>query len=61
MSMKDQIKEQGGYFLCAFKAKNGKQSSRCLVRAHNAREARRSIRKAMGCALLAFVVKAVCP
>lgn len=61
MSMKEQVKEQGGYFLCAFRAKNGKQSSHCLVRAHSAREARRSIRKAMGCALLAFVVKAVCP
>lgn len=61
MNIPTEVKEHGGYFLCAFKAKNGKQSSHCLVRAHNAREARRNIRKAMGCALIAFIVKAVCP
>lgn len=61
MNIPTEVKEHGGYFLCAFKAKNGKQSSHCLVRAHNAREARRNIRKAMGCALIAFIVKVVCP
>ena len=61
MSMKEQVKEHGGYFLCAFKARNGKQSSKCFVRAHDAREARRQVRKAVGCALVAFIVKAVCP
>lgn len=61
MSMKEQVREQGGYFLCSFKARNGRQSSRCFVRAHGAREARKNIRKAVGCALMAFAVKAVCP
>lgn len=61
MSMEEQVREQGGYFLCAFKAKNGKQSSRCFVRAHSSREARRNIRKIVGCALAMFLVKAVCP
>ena len=56
-----EVKEHGGYFLCAFRAKDGTNSSRCLVRAHSAREARRNIKKVVGCALLAFVVKAVCP
>ena len=61
MSMKEQVREQGGYFLCAFKARNGRQSSSCFVRAHDAREARKNIRKVVGCALMAFAVKAVCP
>lgn len=61
MNIPKEIKEHGGYFLCSFKAKDGTQSSRCLVRAHTAREARRNIRKVVGCALLTFIVKAVCP
>lgn len=60
-TMKEQVKEQGGYLLCAFKAKNGRESDRCLVRAHDAREARRHLRKILGCAILSFAVKAVCP
>ena len=61
MTMKDQVKAQGGYFLCAFRARDGRKSDRCLVRAHSAREARKHLRKILGCALLAFTVKAVCP
>lgn len=61
MTMKKRIEAHGGLFDCAFKAKNGRKSGHCLVRAHNAREARRNIRKAVGCALVAFLVKAVCP
>lgn len=56
-----EVKEHGGYFLCAFKAKDGTQSPRRPVRAHTAREARRNIRKVVGCALTMFLVKAVCP
>ena len=55
------VKEHGGYFLCSFRAKDGKNSSGCLVRAHSAREARKNIRRVVGCALMAFAVKAVCP
>ena len=56
-----EVKEHGGYFLCSFRAKDGTNSSRCLVRAHSAREARRNIKKVVGCALTMFLVKAVCP
>lgn len=61
MNVPKEIKEHGGYFLCSFRAKNGTNSSRCLVRAHSAREARRNIKKIVGCALTVFLVKAVCP
>ena len=61
MTMAERISEQGGLFKCAFKTRNGRSSSACYVRAHSAREARKQVKKAVGCALLAFVVKAVCP
>jgi hypothetical protein len=61
MNIPKEVKEHGGYFLCSFRAKNGTNSSRCLVRAHSAREARRNIKKIVGCALTVFLVKAVCP
>lgn len=63
MTMKERIKAHGGLFDCAFKAKSGRESGHCLVRAHNAREARRNIRKAVGCALVAFAVNSggLCP
>lgn len=57
-TMKERVAEQGGLFSCAFKARNGRQSDRCFVRAHNAREARSKIRKIVGCALTMFAVKA---
>lgn len=61
MTMKERIAAHGGLFACAFKTENGRQSSRCYVRAHSAGEARQVIKKAVGCALMAFAVKAVCP
>lgn len=58
MTMKERIAEQGGLFSCAFEAKNGRRSSRCIVRAHNAKEARTKIIKIVKCALVMFAVKA---
>lgn len=57
-TMKERVAEQGGLFSCAFKARNGRQSDRCYVRAHDAQEARDRISKAVGCALAAFAVNA---
>ena len=57
-TMKERVAEQGGLFSCAFKAQNGRRSDRCLVRAHSAQEAKNRIAKAIGCALVAFVVNA---
>ena len=57
-TMKEKVAEQGGLFSCAFKARNGRRSDRCLVRAHDAREARMKITKIVGCALTAFAVNA---
>ena len=57
-TMKERVAEQGGLFSCAFRAKNGRNSDRCLVRAHDAREARSKIRKIVGCALTMFTVNA---
>lgn len=58
MTMKERVAEQGGLFSCAFKAQNGRKSDRCLVRAHDAREARSKIMKVVGCALTMFAVNA---
>lgn len=58
MTMKERVAEQGGLFSCAFRAQNGRKSERCLVRAHDAQEARNKIRKVVGCALAAFTVNA---
>ena len=57
-TMKERVAEQGGLFSCAFKAQNGRKSERCLVRAHDAREARDKIAKIVGCALATFAVNA---
>lgn len=57
-TMKERVAAQGGLFSCAFKAQNGRESKRCLVRAHDAQEARAKIVKAIGCALAAFTVNA---
>lgn len=57
-TMKEKVAEQGGLFSCAFKAQNGRKSDRCLVRAHDAKEARRKITKAVGCVLTMFAVNA---
>lgn len=57
-TMKERVAEQGGLFSCAFRARNGRMSDRCLVRAHDAQEARGRIVKAVGCALAAFAVNA---
>lgn len=57
-TMKKRVAEQGGLFSCAFKAKNGRTSDRCLVRAHDAKEARNKIMKVVGCALTVFTVNA---
>ena len=58
MTMKERVAEQGGLFSCAFKARNGRKSDRVLVRAHDAREARSRLTKAVGCVLTTFVVNA---
>lgn len=57
-TMKEKVAEQGGLFSCAFRAQNGRRSSRCLVRARSAQEAKSKIAKAIGCALAAFMVNA---
>lgn len=57
-TMKERVAEQGGLFSCAFKAQNGRESKRCLVRAHDAQEARSKIMKVVGCALTMFAVNA---
>ena len=57
-TMKERIAEHGGLFSCAFRAQNGRKSDRCLVRAHDAKEAREHISKILGCALTMFVVNA---
>lgn len=57
-TMKERVKEQGGLFSCAFKAKNGRKSNRCFVRAHDAKEARSRIMEAVGCVLTVFTVNA---
>lgn len=57
-TMKERVAEQGGLFSCAFRAKNGRKSDRCLVRAHDAKEARSKIAKAVGCVLTMFAVNA---
>lgn len=57
-TMKEKVAEQGGLFSCAFRARNGRKSDRCLVRAHDAKEARLKIAKAVGCALTVFAVNA---
>lgn len=58
MTMKERVAEQGGLFSCAFKARNGRKSDRVLVRAHDAREARSRLTKAVGCILTVFTVNA---
>ena len=57
-TMKERVAEQGGLFSCAFRAKNGRRSDRCLVRALDAQEARGKIMKVVGCALTMFTVNA---
>lgn len=57
-TMKERVAEQGGLFNCAFRARNGRRSDRCLVRAHDAQEARNKIQKVVGCVLTMFAVNA---
>ena len=57
-TMKERVAEQGGLFSCAFKAQNGRRADRCLVRAHDAQEARNKIMKVVGCTLTMFTVNA---
>lgn len=57
-TMKEMVAEHGGLFSCAFRTRNGRSSDRCLVRAHDAKEARRKITKIVGCALATFTVNA---
>ena len=53
-TMKERVADQGGLFSCAWTAQNGRRSSRCLVRAHSAQEAKIKIAKAIDCALVAL-------
>lgn len=56
MTMKERVAEHGGYLDCAFVAKNGRRASHCMVRAHDAREARWKLSAVLGCALTFFCV-----
>lgn len=49
--MRERVAEHGGYLDVAFRAKNGRSASHCLVRARNAREARWKLCAVLGCAL----------
>lgn len=57
-TMKDRVEEQGGLFLCSYKAKNGRTGRSIAVRARDAKEARLRLTKIVGCALTLFTVNA---
>ena len=59
MNKENHWERNGGYFVCAFRSRKGVSRSNVLVRAEDAKSARRRLVKMFG-ALLSFTVLACC-
>lgn len=55
-SAKERCAELGGLLSCSYRTRDGRERANMVVRAHDAKEARRKIRGLLGVALAAFTV-----
>ena len=53
---KERCAELGGLLSCSYRTKDGRARSNVVVRAHDAKEARRKLHSLLGVALAAFTV-----